>query len=201
MLSEKHGLKIAQNIILQEIQALQKVKSEIGFELWNTSKVISDCKGLIWVTGVGTSASIGIRFAHILTCSGVRSVFISPADGLHGHSGVFRKGDVLACLSRGGESIDVIEMAKIAKARQAFTISFVNNTESSLGEVSDIVLPIKTLQSNELFGILATTSTIAFAAICDAICAIVGEMRGFSIDTFTEVHPGGAVGNQLRGKS
>lgn len=201
MLSEEEGLTIARKKFMREIGALQKIKNEIDENLWMVAREIAECPGIIWITAVGTSASIGTRFAHILTCLGVRSIFISPADGLHGHAGIFRHGDIVACISRGGESNDVIEMARIAKSRRTQTIAFVSDTKSALAKVSELVLLVRTSQTDELYGILATTSTVAFAATCDAISAIVGEIREFSPDSFGEIHPRGAVGKQLRGDS
>ena len=46
-------------------------------------------------------------------------------------------------------------------------------------------------------GYLATTSTVAYSAVCDALCAVVAEVKGFNPEQFAKVHPGGAVGQVL----
>jgi arabinose-5-phosphate isomerase len=46
-------------------------------------------------------------------------------------------------------------------------------------------------------GYLATTSTVAFSAMCDALCAVVLEIKGYTPEQFAKTHPGGAVGQVL----
>ena len=44
---------------------------------WLAARLIAECRGIVWVTAVGTSAAVGMRFAHVLTDCGVRSVFLN----------------------------------------------------------------------------------------------------------------------------
>lgn len=121
-------------------------------------------------------------------------MFLSPVDGLHGHSLIIEPTDILIAMSRGGESEDVLGMVEIAKRRGAETLAFVHNTQSALARLADKLLPIRSKGEYELQGVLATTSTVAFAAMCDAVCAVVIEAKGFPRAEFQEAHPGGAVG-------
>jgi arabinose-5-phosphate isomerase len=155
---------------------------------------------VVWTTAVGTSATVAERFAHILTCSGGRSMFLSTQDGLHGHTLVIQPDDVLVAMSRGGESNEVNQMVAIANQRRATTVAFVHNTDSTLARSCDTLLNIPSPQEYELGGYLATTSTVAFAAMCDALCAVVIAEKGFSPVEFAIMHPGGAVGKVLKGK-
>ena len=152
---------------------------------------------MIWVTGVGTSAAVGLRFAHLLSCCGARSMFLSPADGLHGHSGVMTSADILVAMSRGGESSEVNQMVEVANQRGVVTIAFVHNSDSTLARTCHYVLPIPSPAEYELMGYLATTSTVAFSAVGDALCAVVLEVNGYTPAEFGQTHPGGAVGQQL----
>jgi arabinose-5-phosphate isomerase len=58
-------------------------------------------------------------------------------------------------------------------------------------------LLIQSKAEYELMGYLATTSTIAFAAVCDGLCGIILEMSGYTPEEFGQTHPGGAVGKIL----
>jgi D-arabinose 5-phosphate isomerase GutQ len=109
------------------------------------------------VTAVGTSASVGTRFAHILTSGGVRSIFLSSSDGFHGHTRVITSADLLVPMSRGGESQKVYQMAVIANQHGAQIIAFVHNTDSILAQTCKHILIIKSPQEYELMGYLATT--------------------------------------------
>jgi arabinose-5-phosphate isomerase len=124
-------------------------------------------------------------------------MFLPPSDGLHGHIGVIHPGDLLVAMSRGGETSDVIQMVQIASERGAITIAFVHDTSSDLARACQHTLPIQSPQEYELMGYLATTSTLAYAAICDALCALVQQANGYTPEQFAQTHPGGAVGRSL----
>jgi arabinose-5-phosphate isomerase len=190
-------IELAQQIMHQEAKAIEDLATGLGDSFYQCAQLLSECRGMIWITAVGTSASVATRFAHILTCCGARSIFISPSDGLHGHTGVIQPEDILIAMSRGGESQEVMEMTHIGKDRGAKTVAFVHNTESTLAKISQYILPIPSKQEYELMGYLATTSTVAYSAICDALCAVVLEANGYTPEQFAKTHPGGAVGQAL----
>ena len=124
-------------------------------------------------------------------------MFISPSDGLHGHTNIMQPGEVLVAMSRGGESQEVLQMVTIANRLGVTTIGFVHDLESSLARSVRCVVPIQSPQEYELMGYLATTSTVAFSAVCDALCAVLAQAKGFTPQQFARVHPGGAVGQVL----
>ncbi|MGW8250856.1 MAG: SIS domain-containing protein [Anaerolineales bacterium] len=186
--------------IQQEIEALQALQARLGDNFWQCARLLCDCPGMVWTTAVGTSATVAERFAHILTCSGGRSMFLSTQNGLHGHTLVIQPGDVLIAMSRGGESREVNQMVEIANSRQASTVAFVHDTTSTLARTCQYVLPIHSPQEFELAGYLATTSTVAFSAMCDALCSVIIIEKGFDENEFGSTHPGGAVGGHLSGK-
>ena len=190
-------IKRAQMILKQEIDTLSSLSSELNASFWECAQLLSNCKGFIWTTGVGTSAQVAARFAHILTCCGERSMFLSPADGLHGHTGVISPEDLLVAMSRGGESDEVNQMVTIASSYRIPTIAFLHNLESTLARTCSHVLHIESQQEYELMGLIATTSTVAFSAMCDALCAIVIEINGYSAEQLHRTHPGGAVGKRF----
>ena len=191
------AIETAKRTIQQEIEALQALINLLGNEFWQCSRLLCNCQGIVWLTAVGTSATVAARFAHILTCSGGRSMFLSTQDGLHGHTLVIQPGDVLVAMSRGGESQEVNQMVTIANRRQATSIAFVHDTNSTLAHICQHILPIPSPQEFELAGYLATTSTVAFSAMCDALCAVVIAEKGFDPKEFGTTHPGGAVGEIL----
>ena len=196
-LDQAKALALARQVMRREAETIQALAEGLGDGFWKCARLLVECSGLIWVTGVGASAAVGERFAHNLTCCGARAMFLSPAQGLHGHSGVMSPGDVLAALSRGGESSEVNQMVDIAKQRGVTTVAFVHNLDSTLARACQVVLPIPSPQEYELMGYLATTSTVAFSAMCDGLCAVVLEAKGYTPEQLGQTHPGGAVGQVL----
>ncbi len=196
-ITKSQALDIGRAAIHNEALTLQKLEHELGEPFWQCAGLLIDCPGLVWITAVGTSAAVGMRFAHVLTCSGARAMFLSPSDGLHGHTKVMQPGDILVAMSRGGESQEVLQMVSIANRLDVKTIAFVHDLGSSLAHSARYLLPIQSPQEYELMGYLATTSTVAYSAVCDALCAVLAQAKGFTPEQFAKVHPGGAVGQVL----
>jgi len=196
-ITKSQALDIGRAAIHQEALTLQKLEHELGESFWQCARLLIDCPGLVWITAVGTTAAVGMRFAHVLTCSGARAMFLSPSEGLHGHTNIMQPGEVLVAMSRGGESQEVIQMVIIANQLGVKTIGFVNDLESSLARSAQYLLPIQSLQEYELMGYLATTSTVAYSAVCDALCSVLAQAKGFTPEQLAKVHPGGAVGQVL----
>lgn len=195
------AIALARRTITQEAEALGAISASLGGAFWKACELIAGCKGIVWITGVGTSSAVASRFAHILTDCGVRSIFLSPDLGLHGHSAVMATGEVLVAISHGGESAEVNELAAIGNARSLQTIAFVDDETSTLARTCGLVLPIHSPSEYELGGYCATTSTVVCSAACDAVCAVVLKLKGYTLEEFSPTHPSGAVGRaHLQGK-
>jgi len=196
-ITQSQAIEIGRAAIRQEVLALQNLEQGLGDAFWQCARLLIDCPGLVWITAVGTSAAVGMRFAHILTDCGARAMFLSPSDGLHGHTNVMQPGEVLVAMSRGGESQEVLQMVSIANQLGVKTVAFIHNIESSLARRAQFLLPIQSPREYELMGFMATTSTVAYSAVCDALCSVVAHAKGFTPEQLARVHPGGAVGKEL----
>ena len=197
-LNQAQASALAKQVLRQEKEAIAELAEGLDEAFWACARLLSECTGLIWVTGVGTSAAIGSRFAHILTDCGARSMFLTPMDGLHGHSAVMTADDLMVAMSRGGESEEVDQMVQIANQRGVTTIALVHNTDSTVACSCQYVLPVRSKQEYELMGYVATTSTVVFAAMCDALSAVVLDAKGYTPEQLGQTHPGGAVGRALK---
>lgn len=188
------ALVIARQTLAQEMETLQALSSALDESFWIAARQIAACPGIVWVTGVGTSAAVGMRLAHVLTDCGVRSVFLATDLGLHGHSGAMASGEVLVAISRGGESGEVNQMVEIANGLGVTTLALVGSSTSSLARLARCSLHVPTPDEYELGGYAATTSSLATSAVCDALAAVALQITGYSLDRFRRTHPGGAVG-------
>ena len=64
-------------------------------------EVLANCKGKIILAGCGTSGMAAKKIAHSLSCIEIPSLFLSPADSIHGGLGVLKKDDILILVSKG----------------------------------------------------------------------------------------------------
>jgi D-arabinose 5-phosphate isomerase GutQ len=197
--SKPEILHIARQVINQESQALLALMSQLDDSFCLAVQMILSCHGHVLTSGAGTSNPVAARFAHLLSCCGTPALFIHPGDSQHGLSGAITKKDVLFCISKGGETTETNHLARIAKNRGAKLISILEVSDSTLGKLSDIVLNVKVPSESDPYGMIATGSSLANAVMCDALCVVLLEMRGYSKEQFGETHPGGAVGRKLKG--
>ena len=191
-------ISTAKKTIQREAQAVAGLAGQIGGAFVNASKLLLACKGHVLVTGAGTSHAVARRMAHLLTCSGTPALLLDAGDGPHGLSGAVPDMDVLVALSKGGPTDELVFLAKVARERGAKVISMTEAPDSELGRLSDVVLKVQSPPEADLLGMIATGSSLVHAAYGDALCAVLLEMRGQTVEGFGKTHPGGAVGNKLR---
>jgi arabinose-5-phosphate isomerase len=151
----------------------------------------------VLVTGAGTSHAVAQRLAHLLSCAGTPALCIDAGDGLHGGSGAIKDGDVVYVISKGGQSKEINQFARIAKERGALIVAQTETADSPLGMMSDAVLTVKTDEDVDPFGMVATGSSLVNAAAGDALCAVLLKLRGYTREAFSRTHPGGAVGKKI----
>jgi D-arabinose 5-phosphate isomerase GutQ len=190
-------LSLAQETILLESQVVQALIPQLGDNVAEAAKLMFNCRGHVLTAGAGTSNPIAARFAHLLSCCGTPALFIHPGDSQHGLSGAVTERDVLFAISKGGETTEVNYLARITKSRGAKLIGLTEKPESTLANMSDVVLCFKAPADSDPYGMIATGSSLFNAALTDALCIVLLKLRGYSKEQFAETHPGGAVGNQI----
>lgn len=190
-------LQQARDTIQRECQVVDALIPQLGESVVEAAHLMLNCRGHILVAGAGTSNPVAARFAHLLSCCGTPALFIHPGDSQHGLSGAVTKRDVLFAISKGGETTEVNILARVAKSRGAKLIGLTEKPESTLAKLSDVVLCFKAPPDSDPYGMIATGSSLFNAALTDALCVILLELRGYSKEQFGETHPGGAVGNKL----
>ena len=190
--------RLAAEVIEREAAAVASVAGQLDQSFESTVRALLACEGKVLVSGSGTSHAVALRFAHLLSCVGTPALFLHPGDSQHGASGAVAPGDVWIGLSKGGETTEVIFLAGIARKRGATVVAITEKPASSLGRSADIVLHATAPEGVDPFGMVATGSSLFNAALCDAICVALLELRGYSVDDFGETHPGGAVGHKIR---
>ena len=187
------------DVIERESAAVASVAAQLDDSFVKAVRTLLECEGKVLVSGSGTSHAVALRFAHLLSCVGTPALFLHPGDSQHGASGAVAAGDVWVGLSKGGETTEVIFLAGIARKRGATVVAITEKPESSLGRLADVVLHVTAPEGVDPFGMVATGSSLFSSALCDAICVALLELRGYSVDEFGETHPGGAVGQVIRG--
>ena len=197
-MSQADVISIASQVIRQESAAVIALLDQLDDSLVHAAETLLACQGHVLVAGSGTSHPVGARLAHLLSCCGTPALFIHPGDSQHGLSGAVTAKDVLIAISKGGETLEVNYLARIARQRGATLIALTEKPESTLGQLSDIVLKVVAPPDVDPYGMIATGSSLVNSAYCDALCVVMLNLRGYSKEQFAQTHPGGAVGIRIK---
>jgi len=193
-------LELAKEMIRAEAEAIMGVADQLDDSFVEAVRLVSQCEGRILITGAGTSGTIARRMAHLLGTCGMPAFFMSSADALHGPSALVGPGDVLIALSKAGKSAEINQFAKVARQRGGTVISWTQEPESELAQLSDVVLVIRPDTKGEGEGVLPFGSTLANGAVADALTLVAKRLRGFDLATLAQTHPSGATGELVQMK-
>jgi arabinose-5-phosphate isomerase len=163
-------------------------------EFVQVARLLGCVEGKVLVTGCGTSGAIAARAAHMLSVCGCPAFYLSPDDGLHGGLGVLQPSDLLIALSKGGGSAALNEFCSRAKSLCRAVIAITAAPESALAGIADHVVALKIDNDADLGDVVATGSSLATAAILDALCEAARVSRGYDWKRLLFTHPSGAVG-------
>ena len=187
-------LTAARRVIAANAAAVSAAETALGETFVNVCRLLASGSGKVLVTGSGTSGAIAIRAAHLLSVAGTPAFYLAPADGLHGGLGVLRGEDSVIAISKGGGSAELNEFCRRARRLAGCLIAITASPESELAVLADHVLPLTLPADADLGAIIATGSSLAAAALLDAITDVTRMMRGYRWDQVIYTHPAGAVG-------
>lgn len=179
----------------KEIQRLGEYAQNDSFVA--VVRLLAEHKGRVITSGVGTSGVAARKGAHTLSCIEVPTLFLNPADAVHGAMGVVQPGDIVFLLSKGGGTEEITKLIPSLREKGTTLIAVTENRDSLLAMQSDLVLQVAVEQEADSFNMLATSSTVAVIAMFDAISVALMHLTRFTKKQFSIIHPGGAVGERL----
>jgi arabinose-5-phosphate isomerase len=154
-------------------------------------------RGRVVVTGMGKSGIIAQKIAATLSSTGSPALFLHPAEAVHGDLGVLMPGDVVVALSASGETEEILRLLATLKRKGDALVSFCCNLRSTLAEASDVALDCGVEREACGLNLAPTASTTAMLALGDALAIAVSLRKGFRVEDFAELHPGGKLGKRL----
>lgn len=160
-------------------------------------KVLSECTGLIFFSGIGKSGLIAKKIAVTMTSTGTRALYLSPVDALHGDIGLVSSQDIFIFLSKSGESDELLSLVPYLRNKGATLMAIVSNPYSRLGKLCshEVILPVE----NELcpFNLAPTTSTTVQLIFGDILAVALMEHKNFTLDQYSSNHPAGRIGKRI----
>ncbi len=191
------SLDLARKVLTIEARAIERLVERIDSQFQRAVDLVTGCRGRVVVTGIGKSGIICRKIAATLNSTGTPSLYLHPAEALHGDLGMLVPGDVVVAVSNSGETEEILQLLQPVKRLSIPLISFLGRVHSSLGQASDIVLDVSVDEEACPMGLAPTASTTASLALGDALAMAVVERKGFSAEDFAELHPRGQLGIKL----
>ena len=185
------------SVIDSEINALNLLKNSIDISFKNAINLLLNVKGKIIISGIGKSGHIASKISSTLSSIGSPSFFIHPGEANHGDLGMITGKDVIILISNSGETIELFNLILYCKKIKVPIISITSNLQSTLSLKSDIILKIPNNIEACPLELAPTSSTTCMLALGDAIAVTLLKKRKFTTKDFSELHPGGKLGQML----
>ena len=151
--------------------------------------------------GMGKSGLIARKIAATLCSTGTPAYFLHPAEAMHGDLGVVAAGDVVVALSASGETEEALALLPALARLGCSLISLCGEGGSTLAQASEVWLDASVAAEAGELGVTRnlapTASTTVMLALGDALALEVSRRRGFAVEDFAELHPGGRLGRRL----
>lgn len=187
-------------VFTDEIEALQALRERLDSAFDQAveamRKAIESGHKII-IVGVGKSGLVGSKIAATLTSTGAPSVVLDTMNALHGDLGIVQDGDACIAMSYSGETAELLTLMPFLKRFDMAIISMTGKANSTLGQLSDVVLETSVEKEADPLNLAPTSSSTAMLVMGDALAVALLEARNFTREDFARSHPGGSLGRAL----
>jgi arabinose-5-phosphate isomerase len=191
------SVSTARKVLMNESRAVAKLAGKVGPGFSKVVRLLAASKGRVIVTGMGKPGFIAQKVSATMASTGTPSLYLHPAEALHGDLGRITRQDVIVAFSNSGETEEVVRLIPIVKKIGAKLVSVTGNKRSTLALNSDFVLDSSVDSEACPMGLAPTTSTTAMLALGDALSIALLEKKNFKPKDFAMYHPGGSLGKRL----
>jgi len=188
---------MGKKVLQIERDALSSLIKRIDENFEKVVNVICDIEGRVIVTGMGKPGFIAQKISATLSSTGTPSLYLHPAEALHGDLGRVTKDDLILALSNSGETDEMIKFLPIIRKIGAKLVAMVGNVNSTLARNADYIINTSVKREACSLGLAPTTSTTAMLAMGDALAIALLDKKGFKAKDFALFHPGGILGKRL----
>lgn len=189
--------RLAQQVLRAEAEAVRELIRRIDSDFVRALDLMEQSSGRVVVTGMGKPGIIARKIAATLASTGSPSLFLHPAEAIHGDLGMVTKQDVILAISNSGETEEITKLLSTIKRIGAKLIALTGNRKSTLAQNSDVVLDVSLKKEACPWNLAPTASTTAALAMGDALAICLAKRKGFREEDFKFLHPGGSLGKKL----
>ena len=193
----KNVISSAKVLLMAYRKALVGLEDGLGEEFAKAVDLMQGSAGHVVVCGMGKSGIIGRKISSSLASTGTPSLFLHPAEAIHGDLGMVRRGDVVLLISYSGSTEEIVRLLPAFSRLDARLIVLTGNPHSMIAEAAEITLDISVDREACPLNLAPTTSSLNSLVLGDALAVALMEARGFAETDFANTHPGGTLGRRL----
>ncbi len=190
-------LELAREILRREAEAVRLVGQRLGADFAVVVDKVLALSGRVVTAGMGKAGIIAQKISATFSSTGTPSIFLHPAEAIHGDPGRVADGDLLLALSKSGETEEVLRLLGPVKAVGVEVVAITESRGSTLGRHADLVLELGPIEEAGPHQLAPSASTTAMLALGDALALVVQGGRAFGPAEFARFHPGGDLGRRL----
>ena len=195
--SKSQLLNWVKDAIAIERRGLEALSESLTLDIAAVVELLIRCEGRVVLTGIGKSGHIARKIASTLSSTGVTAAFVHPSEASHGDLGMITHKDVVICLSKSGESTELVDILNYCRRFGIALVGVTEQSNSTLARACNHVISLpKALEACPL-NLAPTTSTTMMLVIGDALAVASLQARQFSPERFRDFHPGGKLGRKL----
>ena len=183
--------------MIAELRAIEAASAKLGEHFAGAVEALLQLTGKVVVTGLGKSGHVGRKIASTLASTGTSAFFLHPTEALHGDFGVLQSNDAIIAIAFGGETSEVVEVARYARRIGIPIIGLTGRNESTLAQLAHYVLDGSVVAEADPHNLAPTASSTLAMALGDALAVSAMRARGFAEQDFAALHPGGSLGRKL----
>lgn len=189
--------KTALDVINQELQAIKLFVNGFPSNWEDIINALNKISGKIVITGIGKSSYVARKMAATLSSTGSPSVFMHPAEALHGDVGMLTIGDFVIFISHSGETKELLDIIPLIKKMGLNSLSITSCPDSKLAKLTDFHIDTQVKKEALPLGLPPSTSTTLTAIIGDAIAGCLMVNKEFKEEDYAFRHPAGILGKKL----
>jgi len=177
--------------------AIERFEKMLGQQFVSAVTVMNETSEHIIVCGMGKSGLVGRKISATLASTGTPSIFLHPAEAIHGDLGKVQKKSVVLLISYSGETGEILALIPALKRLNVTIIALTGVIQSTLASNADIILDMSVDREACPLNLAPTTSTMITMVLGDALAVGLMERKNFKQEDFALTHPGGALGRRL----
>lgn len=174
---------------------------ESAFQKWVDEAVDTLKRGnKIIVSGLGKNVPICDKFVGSMISMGLDAYFLHTNSAVHGDMGLVKDGDMVIILTKSGETMESIYLARLLKERNINKWLLTFEKESTLAKEISNCIVIDLLHEGDLWNIMPNNSTTMNLIVLQGLAMMIARKMKIDINDFKRNHPGGHIGEMLKGR-